>query len=520
MTTTEVSMPSATEEHLPISTSQQQPGPPQPASGAPALACAARFLREYPLRILAISAAVLTPCFWHRHIEAGDLASHTYNAWLAQLIARGQAPGLWLARQWNNVLFDVTLSGLGNLIGLRAAEKIAVAMAVLIFFWGAFALISAAARRPSWFVLPCLAIFAYGWTFEMGFLNFYISLGLSFFGLALLWRGQGWERALVFALAPLTWMAHPLGTVLLVTVGAYLTIVRIVAGRFQLYATAVAALLVLAARFYVAAHYLVRWSPLPAVFFNGADQMWLYGPRYRIPEFLLLGLFLTFLVADLIARRTTPGLLDSYALPLQLYGLSLLAAWSVPSGIFLPQYAAPLDLLTERFTSICAVFACCLLGVMKPRKWHLLALSVVAATFFVLLYQDTGKLDRIETVIDRYVTTLPPGQRVASTIWTFLGSRVFINHIVDRACIGHAFSYGNYEPSTGQFRVRALPGNPIVVAGFSTSEALQTGRYIVRQQDLPMVQIYQCDLSMTRLCVRQLSAGEANGRYGVQPVVR
>src|SRR5580658_792603 len=124
MTTTGVRMPSATENYLPISTGQQQQRPEQSGSGAPALAGAARFLREYPLRILAISAAVLTPCFWHRHIEAGDLASHTYNAWLAQLIAHGQAPGLWLARQWNNVLFDITLSGLGNLFGLRVAERI------------------------------------------------------------------------------------------------------------------------------------------------------------------------------------------------------------------------------------------------------------------------------------------------------------------------------------------------------------------------------------------------------------
>ena len=513
-------MSSATEHYPAVITGQQQDDSPPPSSSAPALASAARLLREHTLRILAISAAVLLPCFWHRHIEAGDLASHTYNAWLAQLIVRGQAPGLWLARQWNNVLFDLTLSSLGNLFGLRVAERIAVPLAVLIFFWGAFALVSAAARRPSWFVLPGLAIFAYGWTFEMGFLNFYISLGLVFFGLALIWRGQGWERALVFALAPLTWMAHPLGTALLLGVGGYLAMSRIVAPRFQPYATSAAALLLLAVRFYVTEHYPVRWSLAPAIFFNGADQLLLYGSRYQIPLFLLLAVFAVLLLADLIVRRGAPGLLASYSLPLQLYGLSLLAVWSLPSGIRLPQYPAPLNLLTERLTSICAVFACCLLGVIKPRKWHLVALSVVASTFFTFLYQDTGKVDRMETEAEQYVSTLAPGQRVASTIWTFLGSRVFIMHIADRACIGHAFSYNNYEPSTQQFRVRVLPENPIVVSSFATADALQTGRYVVRQQDLPMVQIYQCNLDMTRLCMRQLAAGEMNGRYGVQPVIR
>jgi len=136
------------------------------------------------------------------------------------------------------------------------------------------------------------------------------------------------------------------------------------------------------------------------------------------------------------------------------------------------------------------------------------------------LYQDTGKVDAMETSAERYVSTLPPGQRVASTIWTFFGSRVFIMHIVDRACIGHAFSYNNYEPSTQQFRVRATPGNPFVVANFATADALQTGHYVVRQQDLPMAQIYQCDLNMTQLCMRELTAGEPNGRYGIQPVIR
>ena len=67
------------------------------------------FLRRRRWLILAVSAAVLIPCFWHRRIEAGDLGSHVYNAWLAQLIQKGEAPGLYFSGQWNNILFDVTL---------------------------------------------------------------------------------------------------------------------------------------------------------------------------------------------------------------------------------------------------------------------------------------------------------------------------------------------------------------------------------------------------------------------------
>jgi len=143
-------------------------------TGQASLKAAAAFLRRFWLQALAISAALLVPCFWHRRIEAGDLASHVYNAWLSQLIERGQAPGLYLAKQWNNVLFDFLLLRIGNLLGLRAAQRIVVPLCVLIFFWGAFALVAAVSRRSPWFLVPCIAVLAYGWTFNIGFFNYYL----------------------------------------------------------------------------------------------------------------------------------------------------------------------------------------------------------------------------------------------------------------------------------------------------------------------------------------------------------
>jgi hypothetical protein len=128
------------------------------------------FLRTNAWRVTAISGLLVVPCFWHRRIEASDLASHTYNAWLAQLIARGQAPGLYVVPQATNVLFDTALARLGGLIGLGAAERVVVAACILIFFWGAFALTSELTGRPPWFLAPALAMVAYGWTFSMGFI--------------------------------------------------------------------------------------------------------------------------------------------------------------------------------------------------------------------------------------------------------------------------------------------------------------------------------------------------------------
>src|SRR6202162_2843768 len=172
-----------------------------------------QFARAKKWAILTISVAMIVPCLWHGRIEAGDLASHVYNAWLAQLIERGQAPGLFLARQWNNVLFDLLLLKFGNLFGLSVAQKIVVPLCLLIFFWGAFALLAAVSRRPPWFLLPCLAMLAYGWTFNVGFFNYYLSLGLGFFATALVWSGRGRELILVAMFAVLVLVAHPQGFV-------------------------------------------------------------------------------------------------------------------------------------------------------------------------------------------------------------------------------------------------------------------------------------------------------------------
>src|SRR5229473_6286610 len=91
-----------------------------------------RFFGWPVIAVFAISALIVVPCWWHRRIEAGDLASHVYNVWLAQLIEKGQAPGLYIAKQWENVLFDVTVLHLANFLGFPIAEKIAVYACVLI----------------------------------------------------------------------------------------------------------------------------------------------------------------------------------------------------------------------------------------------------------------------------------------------------------------------------------------------------------------------------------------------------
>ncbi len=481
------------------------------------LPAASRFIAEHWVRLVAISVLILIPCFWHRHIEAGDLGSHVYNAWLAQLIEHGQAPGLQIAHPSTNILFDYLLTGLAKIFGLQIAEKLSVAIAVLIFFWGAFALIAAASKRAPWLLTPAIAMIAYGWTFEMGFFNYYIALGLSFFALAILWRGTVREWAIAIALILFIYVAHPLGVIWLIAAAAYVRVASLIRPRFQLLLVAVAAGVLYLLRLYLSTHFVVAMPIDPLYLFHGGDQLVLFSNRYKIVE-ALCGFFIAAALAfDLVARRRERNFWHAYLIPLQLYVIAEMAVLLLPDGVRVPNQPAALALITERVTSISAVLICCVLGAMLPRKWHLIALAGIALFFFALLYQDTALINRMEAQAAALVKTLPPDQRVLETILKRDESRVLVQHIVDRQCIGHCFSYGNYEPASTLFRIQALPGNKYAMSDFEDVASMEAGDYTVQPEDLPAYQIYQCGEDWTKLCIRPLAAGELNDRLGVHP---
>jgi hypothetical protein len=122
--------------------------------------------------------------------------------------------------------------------------------------------------------------------------------------------------------------------------------------------------------------------------------------------------------------------------------------------------------------------------------------------------------------VEKFVSALPSGRRVLETIHLPPNdSRLReINHLVDRACIGKCYTYADYEPSSAQFRIRVRPHSPIATDSATDSSDMDTGIYVVRPEDLPMNEIYQCDMkNLSKLCIRELSAGEQNGRIGYRP---
>ena len=87
---------------------------------------------------LVISLLLIVPCFWQPHVQAGDLSSHLYNAWLASGIQRDQIEGFEIVPVWTNVLTDWILTATLPVVGTVWSARLVTVPAVLIFFWAAF----------------------------------------------------------------------------------------------------------------------------------------------------------------------------------------------------------------------------------------------------------------------------------------------------------------------------------------------------------------------------------------------
>jgi hypothetical protein len=239
----------------------------------------------------------------------------------------------------------------------------------------------------------------------------------------------------------------------------------------------------------------------------------LFGARYRLfAEYVLVFGCCAFIASAIHDWKRFPPL-QRFRTPLELWAIFLFAVAMLPGAIWFPQYTGAVSSITSRLSAATAVFGLAVLGSVQPRKWIFAGLALFAAVFFTLQYRDTAVLNRMEQQIDNLVSDLPYGTRVAYTIDFGNDSRINFRHMVDRACIGKCFAYSNYEPGTGQFRLRVSPqGSPIIS---NSGLDMEHGDYLVRPADVPMAQIYQPDdADLTRLAIRDLTPGEKNGRVG------
>jgi hypothetical protein len=502
----------------------------------------AAFLRANRWRVALVSVVVLIPCFWQPLIQAGDLASHVYNAWLVDLVRHGAAPGLRIEAQWTNVAFDLLLTPLFRVAGPWVAEHAAVSIAVLTFYWSAQALLWTIHRHSTWFLTPYVMLLSYGWVFHAGFFNFYLSIAFSLLVLAMLWEERRRDLYTAVPFAGLALLAHPLPVAWLMSTIAYLFVARRLARRWQLGLFVSAVVGLVAVHFALATTVNVQWSPRQALSATGFDQIIIHGRKDY-----LLGLMLALICGALLTTLREPRRCLT-GLPAQVLGLAVVAVAALPEVIWLrPPPAAPLNFVATRMSVLAALFGCVFLGYARPNAILAGALSAFAVLRFGLLYIDARELNRIEGMvaaiaeksrdrrllfhldwpaeaetdpalpyridagIEKAVAALPFGSellagfgrdRIPWTTW----------YMVSRACIGRCYSYSNYEPSSGHFRVRASPPDTVVTSSARDAMAMGLGKYIVKPEDPPLFQIYRCSQLRIELCVRPLRAGEVNGR--------
>lgn len=490
-------------EDVPLSQESSRIGEPEKIAAQPQLSTVVEVLLT-----IGITGLILIPCFWLDHIQAGDLSSHVYNAWLATQIETGAVPGLAVVPTWTNILSDVALEALPRFVGAAGAERVVVGTGVLLFFWGTFYVATVATGRRPWLLAPCIGMLSYGLVFHLGFLNYYVSTGLCVWVIALLWRPSRWRAVAALPLLALATMAHFLPVAWAVSVLVYLHLSRRMEARERI-VTLIAGIVALGLlQTGLMAWFPHRWSLPELASLNGlagitgVEQVWLFGAKYLLVAAGLLLIWCTLF----LERIDQGGFLSDPAA--QLWLLHLVAWLLMPSAIQFPQYQHVLAYIPQRISLLGAVFLCITVGGARHGRGITRLSALIATVFFTFLYLDDRAFNALENEITELVETLPPGQRVVAAI---IDSDTRLNgplHVVDRACIEHCFSYADYEPATAQFRIRVVGPNRVVAPTMAVLQEIEDGSHVVTPEEAPLYSVCLCDTPEHRFCLRALHAGE------------
>jgi hypothetical protein len=333
--------------------------------------------------------------------------------------------------------------------------------------------------------------------------------------LAAVWGNGAGNWLCGLALAALALLAHPIGVLVFLAVSLYSLVSRNLYGlsRIALFFLSVLVLVYLRWLLTVNVQFDADWGRHSWLDFLGQDQMRLFGRRYLILAWVVLAwvfLGVAQAIYHSISRGDKPSATER--LSLEFYVLAVIATLCLPENLRFSGYGAWAGLLATRFTLVTAVFGLLILAWLRLPRWYFCGSLACALTFFMFLYQDTGTLDRMESNARALVAELPMSTRVVAVASAPAGWHIpFVHHSIERACIGRCFSYANYEPSSLQFRLRAVPGSSVVESNFK-AEAIAKGNYVVQKSDLPLTSIYQCDPDdFTHLCVATLAPGQKTG---------
>jgi hypothetical protein len=461
-----------------------------------------------------VSLLIGIPCVWQPHIQAGDLSSHLYNAWLVNQVSAGQLPGLYTVPQFTNVLFDHLLSFLMRHGSALIAEKVAVLLAVEVFFWGCFRLASVTADRPAWSAAPFLAIAAYGAVFRMGFFNFYLAVGICTWAIALVWQNNPRFRLLAIPLLALAYSAHSIAFLWAIGVLVYLLIARRVkpSHRYWLLIAGIACIAGVA--LFVEAYIRSRWATglrIDALF--GADQVLTYGLKYRFLEAALLCLFILLLVRRF---ETAAGVAEDLAFQLLL--LNAAAVLCLPDAIWFPQYHVRFTYIAIRLSLLSTILLSLVIARVSLHPVEKAISGFLLVLFFAFTFVDERAINLVEQKMSQAIQTLPAGVRVIATVHDAGLYVPALQHLIDRVCIGRCWDFSNYEPPTAQFRLRARPGNPYVMTSVEDVLDLENTEYVWRNRDVQLYRLQPCH-ETKEFCMTLVQSGEklANQQVDATP---
>lgn len=469
----------------------------------------ARFPRPV-LLYLALALAIAIPCVWQSRIQANDLSSHLYNAWLANEVSAGHLQGLYIVPQLSNIFFDQLLSLLMKSGSTAFTEHAAVLIAVQIFFWGCFTFVSVVSKRPAWDLSPCLALLAYGAVFRMGFFNFYISVGFCAFAIALHWQNTSRRGLLAIPFLALAYAAHLLPVLWAIGVIGYVFVARRLPDAGRLWFTVAGVLSIAGSAYWMSKYVPALWERgqrIVSVF--GANQVQTFGAKYAFVAGALLCLWTVLLIRRM--ERRTAALLQ---IPFLLWILSAATTLVMPDAIRLSWYSGSLTYLAPRLSLFSAILLCAVLGRMRMNTFERVASGLLCAVFFSFSYVDERAITSVEQKMAQAVATLPQGSRVVSMLADSSLRLPALDHLLDRVCIGRCFDFGDYEPATAQFRLRATPENSYVMANYDDVMALEHSEYVWRRSDVQLYQLLPCQGSAD-ICASVVQPGEQLRRQSI-----
>ena len=453
---------------------------------------------------LGLSIAAVVPCLWQKSVINGDLGSHLYNAWLSVGVERGEYPGLYFERVHTNVLFDVLLTRLISYFQPAPAERLALSISVLIFFWGTFAAVRALSGERAWAVTPLILILTHGWTLQVGFMNFHLATGIALFALALLWKPSATRAVISCLLLALAAMAQPLPAVWVVLALVYKSFYM----RWERHRTALlfaaigaSALSAVAIRagWFPFILGTTGWEIEQFLHATGVDQALAYGPEYKWVAVSLLALSAMVFAQHwrLHERHSTSGLIA------HLWILLAAGTFLIPDGILFRGYVAGYYFISQRISALLAVAGIAAIAAVRPQPRVVLSFALVAALFFAMLYRDTRRLNIIQSQFNEIVQRYPSGRHFVTDLndWHSDSQAPFLQSMLGRACVERCLDYGNYEVSSRQFRIRARGPNRFVRTDLNRNPV---DEFRQTNPELSLTEIEWCRPASDELCVKEI----------------